>query len=491
MRRGRAWAFFFSVGALGVLSHRAFAGDDPFAVGDDSKANADAGALDPLQGAPPPVATMRPHAYTLTECLALADRNFPNLWAARARLSYAHAQLDEAKWVPYWNWNASSNLTVLGNIGGTATYTATGQTAHDFSLADGLEPWWTVDISGTIPLYTFGKITAGRQAAEANVRLNEWDLEKWRQQARMDVRRAYFGAMLARDARYILHDVMDKVDDALVHTKEKLAAGKPGTDETDRISLEYYKDTIQARAGDPDKGERFAMAALRFYTGVQTAFDVPDEPLKRPDVAFAPLIRYLAAARIFRPEVNMARAGMSARQAQLDLARANLFPDIGAGFGASYAIAPSAVPQYGNIWASDPFNHFYAGAGLGLRWGLDFLPKAARIGQAESQVEEARALERLALGGIAVEVENAYGTAVEADNRERSWSAAEHKAKQWIVTIQDQIDLGTKRESDMMFPLRNYIDARVNHEQALMDLNVALSDLARASGWDAAAPTGS
>ena len=489
MRRGRALAFFVSVVGLGVLSHRALAGDGP-STSDASRGSVDAGALDPFQGAAPPIATIRPHAYTLAECLALADRNFPNLWAARARLAYAHAQLDEAKWLPFWNWNVSSNATVLSPIGGTTTYTATGQTARNITLADGLQPWWTVDINGTIPLYTFGKITAGRQAAEANVRLNEWDLEKWRQAARMDVRRAYFGVLLARDARYILQDVDTRLDDALAHMKEKVAAGKPGIDETDQISLEYYKDTLLARSGEPDKGERYAMAALRFYTGVRTAFDIPDEPLKRPDVSFAPLIRYLAAARIFRPEVNVARAGMSARQALLDLARANLFPDIGAGFGASYAIAPGAVPQYGNIWASDPFNHFYAGAGLGLRWTLDFLPKAARISQAESQLEEARALERMALGGIAVEVENAYGTAVEADTRERSWDAAEHKAKQWIVTIQDQIDLGSKNEKDMMFPLRNYIDARVNHEQSLMDLNVALSDLARAAGWDSAAPTG-
>src|ERR1700733_774655 len=82
---------------------------------------------DPSENAP---ATIRSHAYTLTECLALADRNFPNLWAARARLALAHAQLDEAKWVPFWQWNASSNLTVLGAIGGTPIYTATGQTAR-------------------------------------------------------------------------------------------------------------------------------------------------------------------------------------------------------------------------------------------------------------------------------------------------------------------------------------------------------------------------
>ena len=46
--------------------------------------------------------TIRAHEYTLVECLALADRNFPNLWAARARLAYAHAQLEEAHWTPFF-----------------------------------------------------------------------------------------------------------------------------------------------------------------------------------------------------------------------------------------------------------------------------------------------------------------------------------------------------------------------------------------------------
>src|SRR4051794_37378419 len=40
---------------------------------------------EPVVG-PAPMATIKPHAYTLAECLSLADRNHPNLWAARARL---------------------------------------------------------------------------------------------------------------------------------------------------------------------------------------------------------------------------------------------------------------------------------------------------------------------------------------------------------------------------------------------------------------------
>ena len=485
--------------ALGASawSRAATAGDNDLLDDDDTDAGPKKPATPATKSADegfgtynPPLATIRGHAYTLPECLALTDRNFPNLWAARARLAYVHAQLDEAKWTPFWQWTVSSNVFLLGRLGGTPAYSSAPQAAKTLDPSQPLSPAFSADINGVFPLYTFGKITAIREAAEANVRVSEWDLEHNRQQARMDVRRAFYGAMLARDARYILNDVLDRLKKGIEGIDAKLQKNDPTVEEIDKIRLEVLRDGIQARAGEPDKGERFAMAALRFYTGVQTAFDIPDQPLKRPDVIVAPLVRYLAAARIFRPEVNMARAGIEARKAQVDYARAQYFPDIGLGLGASYAVATSATPQYGNFWANDPFNHFYAGAGLGLRWSLDLLPKAARVAQAESQLEEVRAQERMALGGLAVEVENAYGVVLEAKNREENWNHAEHRTLQWISSVQDAIDLGAKDEKALIEPLRSYLDARVNHVTSLMDYNVALSDLARASGWDAAAPSG-
>jgi multidrug efflux system outer membrane protein len=142
------------------------------------------------------------------------------------------------------------------------------------------------------------------------------------------------------------------------------------------------------------------------------------------------------------------------------------------------------------VWTPDPFNKFFYFIGVGARWSLDVLPNAARVAQAESQLEETRAIERLALGGAMVEVENAYGTAVEAKTREEAWDRAERKSKQWISTVQDNIDLGSMDERALLEPLRAWGNARLNHLQALMDLNVAVSELARVSGWDSAAPTG-
>jgi outer membrane protein TolC len=222
---------------------------------------------------------------------------------------------------------------------------------------------------------------------------------------------------------------------------------------------------------------------------VQNNFDIPDESLKKPEGTLGPVLQYLTAARLYRPDVNQARAGVVARKALVDLSRARLLPDIGIGLTASYASSPSAVVQ-NNAWIFDPFNHFWFGAAIGVRWNLDILPAQARVQQAEAQLEETRALERYALGGVAVEVENAYASAVEASKREEAWARAESRTRQWISTVQDRIDLGTLDERALTEPLRAYVNARINHNYALMDSNITRSELARVTGWDAIAPHG-
>jgi multidrug efflux system outer membrane protein len=441
---------------------------------------------EPSHNAP---ATISAHRYTLSECLELADRNFPNLWAARARLAFAHAQLEEAKWVPWFQWSASSTFGVAPSFLGSVLYPQATQATRNITALGDLTPFLGFSINGVVPLYTFGKIESSRDAAEANVRVSEWDMEKARQSMRMDVRRAYFGLQLARDAKDVFSDAFDRLDKALKGIRDKLSKGDPHVNEIDRFRLETYKQEVTASSLQAPKGESYAIAGLRFLTGVQTSFDVPDEPLKRPDRPLVAIAQYLEAARILRPDVNMARAGIVARRALVQYNRAKLFPDFGLGLGADFVSTPSANSQE-NLFASDPFNHFFYAFGLGMRWSLDLLPQAARIDQAESQLEETRALERLALGNAMLEVEKAYADALEAKTREETWDKAEHLAKQWISTVQDQIDLGTWDEQALLEPLRSYANARGQHLYSLMDYNVALSNLAQASGWDSAAPTG-
>ncbi|MEO8878713.1 MAG: TolC family protein, partial [Polyangiaceae bacterium] len=199
-----------TLAAAASFSRAAHAG--PFDLDDDSDKKPEPATATPVAANSAPLVTVHARTYTLAECLALADRNHPNLWAARARLANVHGQLQEAKWIPYWQWSANATFGVLPPISGTAAYTSSSAQILNLSYLDGLQPFFHFDISGVIPLYTFGKIDAGRAAAEAQVRVFEWDLERNRQQTRMDVRRAYFGLMLARDARYLVDDISKKLE---------------------------------------------------------------------------------------------------------------------------------------------------------------------------------------------------------------------------------------------------------------------------------------
>jgi multidrug efflux system outer membrane protein len=478
---GNSRARLLLLAALAPLPSRALADDAPA-----ERPGPAAPAFEATAGAPE---TIRPHQYSLEECLALADRNFPTLWAARARLAYAHAQLEEARWTPWFQWTAQSAFGVAPRISGTVIYTQSTVLSKNVSSLDGIAPFFQFGLSGVVPLYTFGKIETALDAAGANVRVAEWDMEKTRQQMRMDVRRAYYGAQLARDAGYVIDDAMGRLDKGIEGIKERIAKGDPNVGDVDRLRLETYKQEVTAQSLQAPKSEAYAIAALRFMSGVQSGFDIVDEPLKRPDHPLAAIAQYLEAARILRPDVNMARAGVVARKRLVEYNRAKLMPDFGLGLGADFQSTPSAVQQQ-NAFANDPFNHFSYYFAFGLKWSLDLLPQAARIRGAEAQLEETQALERLALGGAMVEVEKAYAEAVEAKTREETWDKAEHEAKEWISIVQDHIELGTWDERQIMEPLRAYGNARVQHLQALMDYNLAMSNLALASGWDGAAPSG-
>lgn len=434
------------------------------------------------------IATVPAHAYTLAECLRLADRNHPNVWAARARLAYYHAQLDEAHWVPYWQWTGSANFTLVRPLGGTAFYDA--PHARDLNPVPGesTEPFFQFSVGGAVPLYTFGKIDAVSDAASAQVRLGEWELAKARNEMHMDVRRAYFTVLLARDMRALLGEVESRVGAVLDGIDRHMAKHDPAFDAWERTRVDVYRREILARRGDPDKGEGFGLASLRFMTGVQTGFDVVDSTPRRPTQPLGSEVQWLTAARLFRPEVNMARAGVVAREGQLRLQKARFFPDFGLGVGGGYSSAPALIQQH-NIWVFDPYNGFFAPAiGAGTRWTMDIMANQARVDQVASQLEETRALERYALGGIAVEVEQTFWAASEADRRERSWASTVATTRTWMERVQAEVDAGKKDERALIEPLRAYVNAKINDAYARFDVAIAFSDLARACGRDDIAP---
>jgi outer membrane protein TolC len=416
----------------------------------------------------------------LPRCLELAERNHPNLLAERARLERTRGQLREAHVAPFSQFRATGGVGIAPTIRGDGIFSPN----TDQSLTSNLGMAWRFEVSGAVPLWTFGKITNLWDAAEAAVKVGEQQLQITRDEVRFDVRKAYYGLLLAREAIELLHEAAGRIADAATKLEKEVDA--EDGDPIDLLKLQTYQAELEARLSEAQKFEQVARAGLRFYTGV-SELEIKPSPLDVAKHRLGSLPTYLAAARVHRPDVLMAHAGLQARQAQVRLAQSQMFPDFGVGmsFGASYA--PEVANQI-NPFVLDPGNYFRYGLGLVFQWNLDFPASHARVLQAQAQLEEMVALDRKALGGVAAEVEAAHAEASDWKRRLEAFEKAEKYARKWLATVQQSIDVGTMEEKDLIDPARRWAENRYNRLNATMEYNMALAKLARVTGWDAIAP---
>jgi outer membrane protein TolC len=418
--------------------------------------------------------------YTLERCIALTLRNYPRVHEARARLAYRRQQQVQSWSQPYSEFTVTGGLALAPEVRGTVLYSPDTDAAITSRMGIG----WNIGLDGVVPLYTFGKITNLWDASAAQVKVAEQDVEKEKNNIKQDVRRAYYGVQLARDAIALMNEAESRIDKYIVSLEKKVKAGD--ADEVAFYKLKINRADLTARHSEARQKEAIALASLKFLTGVQGDLPLPELPLTPVRRALGPLATYLSAARLHRPEINMARAGLTAREAQIRMEQAKYYPDIGLGLSARWAKAPGITDQQ-NPFVRDGVNVVFYGAALVLRYKLDFLPNAARVAQAQAQLEELRATERYALGGVAVEVETAYREAEDAQRRLDAYAEAAGYAKKWLILVQQGIDVGTNDEEDIVDPAKEWALKRFAVMSATFDYNVAVGKLAMATGWEALA----
>jgi len=459
-RRGTGATLAAAVAFFVALSAASVRADDQSA--DDGDAPVRAGGID------------------LRRCLDLADRNHPKLLGARAKVAQTRAKLIEAYFAPFMQFRAFGGMSLAPTVRGNNVFSPN----TDQSLTSSLGVAWRFGVDGVLPLWTFGKITNLWDAAEADVRVKQAGVDVARDAVRLDVRRAYFGLQLARDALDLLKNAEGKMNKAVATLQKDVDADEG--DPIDLLKLQTYAAELLARKAEAEKYEQVARAGLRFYTGVSN-LDIPDVPLAKAKHKLSGLARYLRAARVYRPEVLMARAGVAAREAQVRLSRSKLFPDIGLGLSAGLSAAPEVADQI-NPFVSDGGNYFHYGVALVFQWRLDIVPAVARVAYAEAQLQEMLALDRKALGGVAAQVETAYAEVVDWKKRLDAYRKASKYARKWLSTVQMAIDVGTMEEKDLIDPAKAWAQHHYNSLNATMEYNIALAKLAQATGWDAIAP---
>lgn len=413
--------------------------------------------------------------HDLDALVDAAEAHYPALDAQRARIAAARARLREARLSPFFQFEVQAGLTVAPRAEGTPVFSDQGQ----LPLSNGWAPVVDLGAQGVIPLYTGGKLRNLRRAARAGVRAEELGVAQRRAQLRYDVRRAYFSLQLALDVEQMISEGRPKLQRAVERLEEMLEEEDSEVDPMDRFRLATALAEVEAGASEAERLREGARSALRALTGLDE-IRVPECPMEPVELeANADDLRERALRS--RPEVGMLEAGLDARRANLRIQRGGYSPDFGLGLQARYSWGPG-VTDIQNPFVNDRANTRGLGAGLVMRWSLDFAGNHARVQRAEAQLQQTEHQLEEARIGMGLQVEVAVQALEDAQRREATWAHGRRQGRAWFIAAAQAYDLGTAPARDLIDAMKSYFEARLAHLRAIQSLNEAAADLERRVG---------
>lgn len=421
-----------------------------------------------------------PSPCDLRALIALAEQQGPGIEEAEAEVELAEARRSEAYLAPAnigsARLSAAPTAARRGDVGHTAQ--------PDISFSDEMGLLVNIRIEAALALTPWWRIVSYWHAARAAVDMNEHRRDQVRAEVRLAVERAYRDAQIARETAELLRLAHRSLSRELAQVELLLDEDLPGAVEQDRLRLEVDLSALEARQIESQRDLRRAQSRLRRLAGLPARTRLVIEPLSPETPLLQPLDWYLEAARRNRPEVQLSLAAIRAAEAMVDVRRAELVPDLGIGGYYGYRSSP-VVDDQRSQFARDLWNGVGLGYGLIYRWELGIGERVARLRAARADVEQAGALRRLALGGVAYQVEEAFAQALEETHTHEVRSRAREIARDWLAGVRERFARGDADGEELSDAFGMWLSQEQACLRALARLHQRHAELARASGLGA------
>lgn len=337
------------------------------------------------------------------------------------------------------------------------------------------------------PVYTFGKISGYREAAENGVAAYEAGAKLKATDVALQVKEAYYGLLLAREIKLFLTEIKGELDKATGKVLRQLDAEAPNVDQVDQYKMQTYQADLNRYMAQAEEGEQKALYGLKVLMNIpdDENFEIADEYLVPADYSVDEFGVYVDRARRERLEFAQLDAGLKALAALVDVELADYYPQFFIlGFG---SIAGATNRDHlNNPYVFDEFNHTAAGAVIGLKWSIDLGMNRGQVYEARAEYMKLRMKQDYANMGVPFQVKEAYLSLVRSDAEMAALMEAHKRAKQWAFTSLSNFDLGVGEARDIADSVSTYAKIRVDYFRAVFNQRMAIANLEHATGMDAA-----
>ncbi len=334
------------------------------------------------------------------------------------------------------------------------------------------------------PLFTFGQLETVRKMARGGVQAARFNKLKARQRAVYEIKRIYYGIMLAKEMIRLLEEVVGKLSDKIAADEMR---DDPEMDPYNLVKLKGFNLEIERRLQEAKNNMALAYEGLRLQLDLE-----PDAEVRLKGDSLIPIYldlgkqrQYVDATLKSEPDLQRLDIGVNTKRLQYRLEKFKLLPKLGAGF---FVDVGRTVHDVSGVKATDdfnnPFNYTRAGLGLELRGDLDFHGAKQRIKKAKAEYYKAtynrsiaRRAKNLEMRKIFLETRRARDNVLRA-KKEQSM------ANQMMFLSRLNIDTGIGDQSRYTEALKAMLLGRGRYFKAVFDYNVLVSSLEQRIGGE-------
>lgn len=333
------------------------------------------------------------------------------------------------------------------------------------------------------PVYTFGKLNIAGQLAEQGVEEKEQRKTEKTNDIVLKVKTTYYGILLAKDLRKILKNAIDHLEQEI--TRRGQAEQGEESDPVELVRLKLYRYEIQSRLSQLEEKDYLAHHALRILLGLPrvTEVEVAEQSLQPVQIDLKDFDYYLALAQKFRPENQLLKIALKAKELEYRLQKREAAPNIG--FGGLFEFGTTTNSIQGLQLTddfNDPFN--YTRAGAGLRMDGKFHNKSYQAKTKEKQAEYFKVAMQKSVGeeGLELDLREAYLDVQQNSQNIQNAREAMQTARQFVFLTKSNMDVGIGDKKDYSDSLQAYLLSQGRYLEAVMKFNLAVATLEQKVG---------
>ena len=426
---------------------------------------------------------------SLEQAIQLALTHDPRIDEKEAFVRKARGLLQEAEGSEGFRYSVDSFLAIANGVdggfydGGSSSCSGDCTPRDDlYDLDDGLSLWGGLTFSIVKPLATFGRLEGYQEAAQHNIVVKQQDVTLQKDEIGLQVVKAYYGYLAARDSRLLLEDTRRRLGGALELVSGWLDEGSGNASQSDKFALQSGLGLIDNFLAESRGLEQIAMAGLKLLTGrEEELIELTDRRLLPVELPTESLDEWIELAQQNRVEFKQVSAGMTARRALVEATRAEQKPIVFAGVAGSLAYSPDRE-SLDNPHVQDPFNHAALSPLIGMRWQWEPGAQPARVVQAQADLDALVHKASFARLGIPFQVREQYFSMQAKHQAIGSMRSSSKAARRWMIASYSDFEAGLEEATDIINALQVYVLSYAEYLRAVNDFNNHVSKLRSVSG---------